>query len=175
MTLAQAKQIVRFLLDAEVYFQYEHKMNAFFDLGQKRIACTTDFLPTEQVVEQAQDGVLVLTELDARFYRLQKVEGGTFEKLSATKIRLPKGRYRIVYDRYPTAIDETTPDSHRFEISEFAQTALPYYVAAQITASEHDLRYHQLYADEFAAILENVAEARRNGCLHVVSTAGWTA
>ena len=46
--------------------------------------------------------------------------------------------------------------------------ALPYYAAAQVTVAEHDLRYHQVYSDEFAAILENVDAARRNGNIHVI-------
>ncbi len=174
MTLAQAKRIVRFLLDAEVYFQYEHKLNAFFDLGQKRIACTTDFLQAEKTVEAERESEIDLVALDDRFYRLKKVEGGSFEKLSPTRIRVAAGNYRLIYERYPETVDEETTEEYTFEISEFAQTALPYFVASQITAMEHDLRYHQLYADEFAAILENVAVARKEGNLHVISTAGWS-
>ncbi|MBQ6946905.1 MAG: hypothetical protein IJN42_02565 [Clostridia bacterium] len=173
MTLAQAKRIVRFLLDAEVYFQYEHKLNTFFDLGQKRIACTTDFIQTERELTVAQKQEVDLVAMDPLFYRLKRVEGGAFEKLSATRIELAAGDYRLIYERYPHTIDSETEDHHLFEISEFAQTALPYFVAAQITAMEHDLRYHQLYQDEFAAILENVAAARKAGNLHLVSTAGW--
>ena len=173
MTLAQAKQIVRFLLDAEVYFQYEKKLSTYFDLGQKRIACTTDFLSADKVIVQDKAGQVDLTEMDERFYRLKKIEGGEWEKLSPTRVELQKGEYHIYYEIYPTDITDQTPEEYEFEISEFAQTALPYFVAAQITIAEHDLRYHQIYSDEFAAILENAAQARASGNLHVVQFEGW--
>lgn len=175
MTLAQAKQIVRFLLDAEVYFQYESKLVAYFDLGQKRIACTTDFLEADKTLTVREACEMDLRELDERFYRLKKVQGGSWEKLSATRIAVQPGEYHIFYQLYPATITVETPESYEFEISEFAQTALPYYVAAQVTIAEHDLRYHQIYSDEFAAILENAAEARKEGNLHVVCPKGWCA
>lgn len=168
MTLAQAKQIIRFLLDTELYCQYESKLNTYLDMGQKRIACTTDFLEADQEMTLEEPMELDLEKMDARFYRLHKVEGGEWEKLSPTRIALQKGKYRLFYHIYPIPIDQDTEDGYEFEISEFAQTALPYYVAAQVTIAEHDQRYHQIYNDEFAAILENVAEARKAGNIRCV-------
>ncbi len=172
MTLAQAKKIIRFLLDNELYCQYENKLNTYLDMGQKRIACTTDFLEADQEIEQHEPTQLDLEKIDPRFYRLHKVEGGEWERISPTRIFLEKGKYHLYYHIYPTSIDQDTEDGYEFEISEFAQTALPYYAAAQVTIAEHDQRYHQAYNDEFAAILENVAQARKVGNIHCVLPKG---
>lgn len=168
MTLGQVKQIVRFLLDGDLVNEYEEKLNTYLDMGQKRIACTTDFLKrTGSIVAEQPKEVDLEAEFE-RFYRIERIEGGAWERLSPTKVRLQKGNYTVHYNIYPMTITPHTEDSYVFEISEAAQTALPYYAASQVTIAEHDLRYHQVYADEFAAILENVDEARRNGNIHIM-------
>lgn len=168
MTLGQAKQITRFLLDGELYNQYEEKLNTYFDLGQKRIACTTDFLQREAVICADRPTDIDMTEKDSLFYRVVRVEGGKWQKRSPTCIHLEKGRYRVLYNVYPRTITPHTEENYEFEISQAAQTALPYFVAAQVTTMEHDLRYYQIYYDEFAAILENVDQARRTGNIHIL-------
>ena len=168
MTLGQAKQIVRFLLDGELINEYEDKLNSYFDLGQKRIACTTDFLEREGRIVVNEPTEVDLEQRFERFYRIRRIEGGEWERLPPTRVRLEKGEYAVYYDIYPTTITPHTRDNYQFEISEQAQMALPYYAAAQVTVAEHDLRYHQVYSDEFAAILENVDAARRNGNIHVI-------
>ena len=168
MTLGQAKQITRFLLDGELYNQYEEKLNSFFDLGQKRIACTTDFLKKEMLISVCEPTEVDMTRKDSKFYRLVRVEGGKWEKRSPTCIRLEKGEYRVLYNIYPQTITPHTEDGYEFEISEAAQVALPYFVAAQVTTMEHDLRYYQIYYDEFAAILENFDAAKRTGNIHIL-------
>lgn len=172
MTLRQAKQIVKFLLDPELYDQYADKLNGFFDMGQKRIAATTDFIERQYTVTVDQPTTLDMEALDERFYKLRKVTGGEWEKLTQTTIRLQKGNYTILYNVYPHSITAHTLPDYAFEVSEHAQTALPYYVAAQVSISEHDLRYHQVYSDEFASILENVDAARQNGTLHFTEIGG---
>ncbi len=167
MTLGQVKQIVRFLLDGELINEYEEKLNSYIDMGQKRIACTTDFLERKGSIVVNEPTEVDLEAQFERFYRIRRIEGGEWERLSPTKVRLEKGTYTVHYDIYPTTITPHTEDSYVFEISEAAQTALPYYAASQVTIAEHDLRYHQVYADEFAAILENVDAARRNGNIHI--------
>lgn len=167
MTLGQAKQIVRFLLDGELMNEYEDKLSAYFDMGQKRIACTTDFITRKGEISLEEASEVDLEERFERFYRIKRIEGGDWERLSPTKIKLPKGKFFIHYDIYPTTITPHTEDDYVFEISDAAQMALPYYVAAQVTIAEHDLRYHQVYSDEFAAILENVDAARRGGNIHI--------
>ncbi len=167
MTLGQAKQIVRFLLDGQMVSEYEEKLNSYFDLGQKRIACTTDFITREGIISTDAPCEVDLSERFERFYRIRSIKGGKWERLSPTKVHLEAGQYTIQYDIYPTTITPHTEDSYEFEVSPAAQTALPYYAAAQVTIAEHDLRYHQVYYDEFAAILENVDSAKRNGNIFV--------
>ena len=168
MTLGQVKQIVRFLLDGELFNEYEDKLNTYLDMGQKRIACTTDFLEREGRIVVKEPTEVDLEEQFERFYRIKDIEGGEWERISPTKVRLGQGDYLIRYHVYPATITPHTEDSYVFEISDAAQMGLPYYAAAQVTIAEHDLRYHQVYADEFAAILENVDAARRNGNIHVI-------
>ena len=168
MTLGQAKRIVRFLLDSELFDNYEDKLNSYFDIGQKRIAATTDFLEKVKEVDIEAETELDLEAMDERFYKLRDVQGGDWEKLTPTRIRLQAGHYILKYCVYPAAITPHTSDAYEFEVSELAQTALPYYVAAQVTIAEHDLRYHQVYYDEFAAILENVHEAKTEGNMHIL-------
>ena len=171
MTIGQAKQIVRFLMGGELYNQYEEKLNTYLDMGQKRIACTTDFIDGE--IRFVTEGVveLDLEEKIERFYRVRKVEGGRWERLSPTRIRLYGGDYRIFYNLYPHTITPHTDDNTELEISPMSQIALPYYAASQVTIAEHDLRYHQIYSDQFAAVLENVAQARCKG-IHVHTFGG---
>lgn len=172
MTLRQAKQIVRFLLDPELYDQYSDKLGAFFDMGQKRVAATTDFIERHITVVTEGATEIDFAQRDAKFYKLHRITGGDWDKLSQTRVRLQGGEYDILYYIYPETITEHTAPDYEFEISEAGQAALPYYVAAQVTISEHDLRYHQVYSDEFAAILENVDAARRDGLLHFKNMEG---
>lgn len=172
MTLGQAKQIVRFLLDGELFNQYEEKLNSYFDLGQKRIAATTDFILRKKSISCKEKTKVILTEFDSDFYKLRSVEGGRWERLSPTEIVLFEGDYTLCYCVYPATITAHTKDDVSFEISEAAQSALPYYVAAQVTIAEHDLRYHQVYSDEFADILEHVDELNRLQNIHVTTLEG---
>lgn len=167
MTLGQAKKIVRFLLDDQLFCDYEDKIAAYFDMGQKRIAATTDLIEQTVTVESETPQEIDLTERIGRFYKLRRVEGGAWKRLSPTRIRLETGTYRLFCALFPHDITAHTTDDYRFEISEAAQTALPYYVAAQVSTAEHDLRYYQIYQDEFAGILENVHEANGIGRLAV--------
>ena len=168
MTIGQAKQIVRFLLDGALYNQYEEKLAVYLDLGQKRIACTTAFLERETEVEVNAPIEYDLETLE-RFYRLRRVEGGKWQKLSPTRLRLQGGRYRILYNIYPQTITPHTDDGTELEISPTAQIALPYFVASQVTMAEHDLCYYQIYADQFASVLESAAAAEGTGKMHVVT------
>lgn len=172
MTLGQAKQIVRFLLDGELFSRYEDKLNSYFDMGQKRIAATTEFIEKIKDMTVSEPIELDLEQMDERFYRLTKVEGGNWDKLTQTRIRLYAGEYRLFYNVFPTAITDHTDNDYAFELSEIAQTALPYYVAAQVTIAEHDLRFHQVYSDEFANILENVDAVRRETTARIVPMGG---
>jgi len=167
MTLGQAKQTVRFMLDGELINEYEDKLNGYFDLGQKRIACTTDFLERQGSIVADKPMEVDLEKRFERFYRIRRIVGGAWERLSPTKVRLGVGSYVVYYDVFPTPITAATEDGYEFEIGQAAQTALPFYVASLITMAEHDLRYYQVYADEFADILENVAAAKGNGNVHI--------
>ncbi len=167
MTLGQAKNIVRFLLDDKLFCDYEDKLAAYFDMGQKRIAATTDFIETEITVTVDSPRDVDLTERVERFYKLRRVEGGRWERLNAARVRLFEGEYRLICAVFPHDITAHTRDGYLFEISEAAQTALPYYVAAQVSTAEHDLRYYQIYQDEFAGILENVDQANAIGRLRL--------
>ena len=167
MTLGQAKQIVRFLLDSELFDQYEEKRNAYFNMGQKRVAATTDFIEKTKTLTLSQPTEIDMEQLDASFYKLRRVTGGEWERLSPTSVRLEKGTYVLHYCVFPSTITAHTSDAYAFEISEAAQSALPYYVASQVTIAEHDLRYHQVYYDEFAGILENVDAMNKQANMHI--------
>ncbi len=175
MNIGQIKRIVRFLLQDDIYNQYEDKIAEYIDLGQKRIACTTDFLDRDMFIECATDREIDLCELDTRFYRLVRVEKvgqGEWRKLSPTVLSLTAGKYRIFYNIYPRTITPHTEEDYCPEISELAQTALPFFVASMITSADHDTRNHQIYSDEFHSVLENVHAARNGANIHIERRSG---
>lgn len=45
--------------------------------------------------------------------------------------------YSLYYYRYPTVIDDTTPDDYEFEIDPYAQTMIPYYLGGMVIADEN--------------------------------------
>lgn len=173
MTLGEAKNIVHFLLDRTLLEEYADKINSYFDLGQKRVAATTDFIERIKEITVEEPTVIDLEQMEERFYKLRKVEGeNEYEKQDQTHLRLQKGTYRLFYNVYPQTITNRTPDSYEFEISEIGQTALPYFVAAQVSIAEHDLRFHEVYNEEFANLLVNIDAARREGRMKIVPMGG---
>lgn len=61
-----------------------------------------------------------------------------------------KGEYSIFYYRYPTTIDDTTPDAYVFEVDEDAAQALPFAVAADMFRDESSG-----ISDRFMALYNN--------------------
>lgn len=150
MTLGELKKTVFKLLDEKERKDISDRLNSFFHIGQMEIATTCGFIIKETQIENNDTSEIY--EMPQDFYIAQgvfmKTNNNTFVKTNdfiwqgENKIELLKnGIYRIVYKAYPQPINDITTDDFSFELPIVAQNALPFYVAAQICATDERDKY----------------------------------
>jgi hypothetical protein len=112
-------------------------------------------------------GAHIKYSMPSDFYKALEADikrGKDYEKLanytweSPTEISVSvyeKGEIRIEYAAKVSTIDSTTLDSYVFEISETAQTAMLYYVAAKMV-QKLDPAQHQLLMADYVEAMANI-------------------
>ena len=73
-----------------------------------------------------------------------------------------KGKVKIVYFAYPVKIYDNSPLSTEFEVAPQAQSAIPYFAAAQAVLSDSDMRRYYAFMDMFNNILTNVCASNES-------------
>lgn len=150
MTLGELKNIVLHLLDENNKSDITKRFNSFFNIGQLEIATTCGFIIKTHFIAN-NEGTYVY-EMPKDFYIAQgiyvKDSNGFYVKTNdfiwqgeKELVLHKKGEYKILYKAYPVAITNETTDDFEFEIPLIAQNALPFYVAAQICATDERDKY----------------------------------
>ncbi len=100
-------------------------------------------------------------------YQLDMVKGIEYEyKAQGTIIKcLEDGLAEVEYFSYPTAIDDTTEDTFKFELSNDVLECMPYGVAADLLKSDVSNAYGNVYAQRYEQ-MKNQLDIRYNtGCI----------
>ncbi|MEF9983940.1 MAG: hypothetical protein RR710_05295 [Oscillospiraceae bacterium] len=169
MTLGELKTTVLKLLDEKARADILERFNNFFNIGQLEIATTCGFIIKNFNIEHL--GGTKLYDMPQDFYIAQGIyligEKGNLintndfiwqgeKRLALTK----KGNYQVVYKAYPKAITDETKDDFNFEIPLIAQHALPFYVAAQVCATDERDKYVG-FLQQYQSKLVNLMEIGR--------------
>lgn len=96
-------------------------------------------------------------------YQLDVVKGINYEyKAQGTIIKcLEDGLAEIEYFRYPTRIDDTTPNTYKFDLSDDVLEVMPYGVAADLLKSDVSNAYGNVYAQRYEQ-MKNQLDIRYN-------------
>jgi len=154
MTLGEAKTRTLKLLDEysaggvrTVDRDIELKMHAFFDMAQKDMASHKPIVKCADITLADND----FTDLPTGFvnyYRVWK-DGKQYKRYPIVNGKMytkkESGTITLEYISEPTTIDEDTPDTYVFEVSEDAANCLPFYVAAQQLITDLVIDYSALW------------------------------
>ncbi len=126
-------------------------------------------IPAYIEIEVNKGDLLKLSDIDAEYevYQIDVVKGITYEfKAQGTIIKcLEDGLAEVEYFRYPTLIDDKTPDSFEFELSSDVLECMPYGVAADLLKSDVSNAYGNVYAQRYEQ-MKNQLDIRYNtGCV----------
>ncbi len=172
MDISSAKKLLRSLIGDDCYQEISDIVNSYFDVAQKQIATTVDFI--ERSVEAKGPGTITLPENSMRIARVKSENDSEFEIKSSKAVELlSDDDYTVYYYAYPTVLDDSTPDSYEFEVSPEAHSAIVFFAAANAVITDNDMRPYYAFNDRYNNILENIASAKRTGgAVKVVSLGG---
>ena len=160
MTIAQVRKMVMYLLDEDSDDEFKGKVNVYFDMAQKQIATTVDFL--QKQIKFETTGKFLLPD---DFFKLKSASGTDFEIIG--KDIIVSSPLEINYYAYPADITENSADDTNFEISLIGQSAIPYFAAAQLVITDTDMRPYYAFLDRYNNILQNISLSK-NGSVKVV-------
>lgn len=154
MNLGDGKRKVLMLLDEyssggqiTVDMDINNKMNDFFDMAQKDMACYAPILKTA-VIELTGLAEEPVPEGFNRYFRVWK-DGERHKKYNIIDGKMQtKGETGTITVQYlgdPTTITQSTPDTYEFEVKEDAANCLPFYVAAQQLITDLVVDYNALW------------------------------
>lgn len=104
-------------------------------------------------------------------YQLDIVKGIEHEyKAQGTIIKcLEDGIAEIEYFRYPTRIDETTPNTFEFDLSDDVLEVMPYGIAADLLKSDVSNAYGNIYANRYEQMKQQIDVRYNTGSIEIES------
>ncbi len=165
MTVAQANRIVRALIGEDDFHDIEDVIASYYSIAQKQIATTVCPIIRGAFIECGKK-----TELPHDLYRLKSVPA-SYTKEGSSHITIEgDGQVYILYYAYPKNIPDDCEGTTEFEIDAEAQSALPFYAAAQTVLADSDMRRYYAYMDSYNNILSNIAAANKHAVLNIIKT-----
>lgn len=165
MTVGKANRIVKSLIGEDDYYDVCDVIASYYNIAQKLIATTV--CPIIKTIElPCGENVLLPSDL----FRLKNISKG-YTRVDATHVNINgNGQAKVTYYAYPAEIYDDSPDSTEFEIDPEAQSALPFYAAAQTVLADSDMRRYNAFIDSFNGILSNIASVDAKAVITVVKT-----
>ena len=121
----------------------------------------------EEVVENTNYD---LKDLDS-FYQLLAIKGVNYEVLTDTLVRfLESGTAEISYYRYPQRIDEKTPDTYEFELSDDVLEIAVYGIAGDLLKSDVSTNYGVIYSNRYKELLQTLDSRYQLGAIEIVDS-----
>lgn len=146
MTVAEANKTVLRLIGDDGFHHVGDILNTYYSMAQRQIATTVCPIEKSMTLEAG-----VETELPRELYRIKRMN---CEYTRNGRYITAKEDAVLTYFAYPA---DVVSESDEFEIDPEAQTALPYYAAAQLALADSDMRRHAVFTDSYNFILSNIA------------------
>lgn len=122
----------------------------------------------EQEVEE--NTIFDLKELE-NFYQLMTIKGVNYEVVADTLIRfLESGTAEISYYKNPQRINEKTPDTYEFELSDDVLEIAPYGIAGDLLKSDVSTGYGVIYANRYKEMLQMLDPRYQLGVVEIVDS-----
>lgn len=155
MTVNDANLLVRKLVGDDDFHDVSDILASYYDIAQREIATTA--APICKSI-RVPCGVSVALPKDT--YRLASVSAG-YVRDDINHITVEGvGEAVVCYLAYPKRIGESTEGTYEFEVCPEAQSAIPYFAAAQTVLADSDMRRYYAFMDAFNSILANVENGR---------------
>lgn len=165
MTIGEANKIVKSLIGEDDFYDVSDVIASYYGIAQRLIATTVCPI-IKSVTLKCGKGVLLPEDL----YRIKSISNG-YVRTDKTHVDIDgEGEAKVWYYAYPTDVSDNTPDTYEFELDPEAQSALPFYAAAQTVLADSDMRRYNAFIDSFNNILSNIAQADAKPFLTVVKT-----
>lgn len=172
MTLSDGKDKVLKLLDeyssggtVTIDQDINLRMSKFFDLAQKDIAAWQPIIRRRDIaldgsgaqsLPEDVDEVLKITRNGVRAPRYEVIDGKLIYNAG------DESTITIDYTAMPQPIDNDTPDSYVFEVSEEAANCMPFFVAAQQVIPDLVVDYGKFY-NLYLQMRAQLPRTRRTG------------
>lgn len=182
MNIYETNKLVAELLGEESAEEIKTALPGFYDQAQKQIATTV--APIEKVFEFVPDltreydiADVVRETLGKTMYKLKRVvelDGISAERVYGRVYKLSEGTsYRVMCYVYPDTVNiDTNEHEYQFEVCEEAVSAIVYYAAAYIAATD-DKAMYSVCMDRYNNILQNINDSRHtNSSVNIVKIGG---
>lgn len=125
----------------------------------------------EYIEQEVTEGELFdLKELDS-FYQLLAIKGIDYEVVADTFVRfLEEGTAQISYYRSPQRIDDKTPDTYEFELSDDVLEIAPYGIAGDLLKSDVSTNYGVIYSNRYKELLQTLDPRYQLGVVEIVDS-----
>lgn len=135
----------------------EAKLNTVINQIQNELSRMKK-IPAYKEIEVVLDDLIKFEDIDTSVYQIEMVRGIEHEmKANGTIIKcLESGIAEIDYFKYPETIDDNTPDTYIFELSNDALEVMPYGVASDLLKSDVSSNYGQIYAQRYETMLQRL-------------------
>ena len=166
MTINHAHKLVRALIGEDDFHDVEDILVSYYDIAQREIATTVAPIKKTCTIKAGE-----VEKLPKDVYRLINVSSA-YERPDREHIKIEGDSVGIItYYAYPERLYDDTPGYTEFEVEPSAQSAIPYYAAAQVVLADSDMRRYYAFLDNFNSILANVSLAEKErATLRVVKT-----
>lgn len=125
----------------------------------------------EYVEEEVEENTSFdLKDLDS-FYQLLTIKGVEYEVLTDTLVRfLESGTAQISYYKNPQRIDEKTPDTYEFELSDDVLEVAVYGIAGDLLKSDVSTNYGVIYSNRYKEMLQTLDPRYQLGSVEIVDS-----
>ena len=131
------------------------KMNSVINQIQNEI-CRYKKINAFITKEVKKDDIMTLTDIDENIYQLNIIKDVDYEQLGDTIIFNEDGTAKILYYKYPTQINNDTPDNYKFELTNDALEIMSYGVAGDLLKSDVSSNYGQIYSKRYESMLQGL-------------------
>jgi hypothetical protein len=83
---------------------------------------------------------------------------------------LETGTAQISYYRYPQRIDDKTPDTYEFELSDDVLEVAPYGIAGDLLKSDVSTNYGVIYSNRYKELLQTLDPRFQLGVVEIVDS-----
>lgn len=131
------------------------KMNSVINQIQNELSRYKK-LPAYITMDMEKDRVYLFEEIADDIYQMNMIRGIDTQTVENTVICNESGEAKVYYYKYPTQIDNDTPDSYKFELPIDLLEILPYGVAGDLLKSDVSSQYGQIYSNRYRELIQQL-------------------